>query len=91
MAHAARDTLVTVEEIVDGDLMADPATKAGTIPGLYVTALAEAKEGSWPQGLPATDLVADQGHLARYAEMAKTEEGFAAYLAEYVTGREAAE
>ncbi|MDF1794260.1 MAG: CoA synthetase [Thalassobaculaceae bacterium] len=91
MAHAARDTLVTVEEIVDGDLMADPVTKAGTIPGLYVTALAEAKEGSWPQGLPATDLVSDHAHLARYAEMAKTADGFAAYLAEFVTGREAAE
>lgn len=91
MAHAARDTLVTVEEIVDGDLMADPATKAGTIPGLYVTAMAEAKQGSWPQGLPATDLAPDHAHLARYAEMARTEEGFAAYLAEFVIGREAAE
>jgi len=91
MAHAARDSLVTVEEIVDGDLTRDPATAAGTIPGLYVTAVAEAREGAWPQGLPGTDTVADHDHLARYAEMARSEEGFAVYLGEFVTGREAAE
>ncbi|NQW08672.1 MAG: CoA synthetase [Alphaproteobacteria bacterium] len=90
MAHAARDTLVTVEEIVDDDLMADPSTKAGTIPGLYVSAVAEAKQGAWPQGL-YTRYGNDNDHLARYAEMARTEEGFAAYLSEVVSGREAAE
>lgn len=90
MAHAARDTLVTVEEIVDDDLMADPATKAGTIPGLYVSAVAEAKQGAWPQGL-YTRYGNDNEHLARYAEVARTEEGFAAYLREVVLGREAAE
>lgn len=91
MAHAARDSIVTVEEIVDGDLTADPVTAAGTIPGLYVTAITQAKDGAWPQGLPGTGSGADHAHLARYAEMARTEEGFAAYLAEFVTGRETAE
>lgn len=90
MAHAARDSLVTVEEIVDGDLTADPLTAAGTIPGLYVTAMAEAAQGAWPQALPGR-YEADQAHLARYAEMARTEEGFARYLSETVIGREAAE
>ena len=90
MAHAARDSLVTVEEIVDGDLIADPVTAAGTIPALYVTAMTEAKQGAWPQALPGV-YAADQAHLARYAEMARTEDGFARYLSETVIGREAAE
>ncbi|MEQ8398547.1 CoA-transferase [Thalassobaculum sp.] len=90
MAHAARDTLVTVEEFVDGDLTADPSMAAGTIPALYVTAMAEAKQGAWPQALPG-HYDADQAHLARYAEMARTEDGFARYLSETVVGREAAE
>lgn len=90
MAHAARDTLVTVEEIIDDDLMADPETKAGTIPGLYVTAVTEVKQGAWPQGL-YTQYGNDDAHLARYAEMAWTEEGFGAYLSEVMNGREAAE
>src|SRR3546814_16135116 len=81
MAHAARDSLVTVEEIVDGDLTADPVTAAGTIPGLYVTALAEAKQGAWPQALPG-GYRADAAHLARYAELARPADGFATYLAE---------
>lgn len=90
MAHAARDSLVTVEEIVDGDLTADPATASGTVPGLYVAAVAEARQGAWPQALPG-GYGADSEHLARYAEMARTEDGFARYLAETVIGREAAE
>ena len=39
MAHAARTTLVTVEEVVD-DLLADDQVAAGTIPALYVSAIA---------------------------------------------------
>ena len=43
MAHAARTTLVTVEEIVEDDLLADDRSAAGTIPALYVSAIAEAR------------------------------------------------
>ena len=46
-------TLVTVEAIADDDLLADDRTAAGTIPALYVTAIAEAREGAWPVGLAA--------------------------------------
>ena len=45
MAHAARRTLVTVEEIVEDDLLADDVTAAGTIPALYVSAIATAPRG----------------------------------------------
>src|SRR6202790_231127 len=36
MAHAAAKTVVTVERIHDGDLLADPVLAAGTLPGFYV-------------------------------------------------------
>ncbi len=83
MAHAARETLVTVEEVRACDLLADDALAAGTLPALYVTALAEAPEGAWPLGLPGR-YEADRDHLAEYARLAASEEGFAEYCAEHV-------
>ncbi len=83
MAHAARETFVTVEKIIDEDLMADPKHAAGTIPGIYVSALAEIPNGAWPTGLYG-DYGRDEGHYALYAELARTEEGFVRYLAEYL-------
>ena len=58
---------------------------AGTLPALYVTALAEAPQGAWPLGL-AGRYEPDRDHLAEYARLAKSEEGFAAYCAAHVTG-----
>ena len=77
MAHAARETLVTVEEVRPGDLLADETLAAGTLPALYVTALAEAPRGAWPLGL-AGRYEPDRAHLADYARLAASEEGFAA-------------
>lgn len=51
MVHAAARTLVTVERIADGDLLADDRSAAGTIPGLYVEGIAVAERGAWPLGL----------------------------------------
>ena len=90
MAHAARETLVTVEEVRPGDLLADDALAAGTLPALYVTALAEAPRGAWPMGL-AGHYEPDRAHLADYAQAAASEDGFARYCADHVTGLRAAE
>jgi glutaconate CoA-transferase subunit A len=90
MAHAARTTLVSVEEIIDDDLLADDRTAAGTIPALYVTAIAEARRGAWPVGLRHR-YAADREHLRRYAELARSEAGFARYLDEFVLKSVAAE
>jgi glutaconate CoA-transferase, subunit A len=90
MAHAARTTLVSVEEIVVDDLLADDRTAAGIIPALYVTALAPARRGAWPVGLRQR-YPADREHLRRYAELARSEAGFARYLDEFVRARIAAE
>jgi glutaconate CoA-transferase, subunit A len=83
MAHASRRTLVTVEEIVDGSLLEDESMAAGVIPALYVTALALAPRGAWPLGLPGC-YEADPAELARYADEARTEDGFRGYVDHHV-------
>ena len=85
MAHAAKETLVTVEEIVDGDLLAEDESAAGTIPALYITAVAEAKSGAWPLAFHDA-YPADGLELADYVRLAKTEAGFAEFLARYLEG-----
>jgi glutaconate CoA-transferase subunit A len=83
MAHAAGTTLVTVEAVTDDDLLADDRTAAGTIPALYVGAIARARRGAWPVGLRHS-YPPDLQHLRRYAELARDDAGFARYLDEFV-------
>jgi glutaconate CoA-transferase subunit A len=83
MAHASAETFVTVEKIVDYNLMSDVKTKAGTIPGLYISAIAEAEQGAWPLGMP-DGYGADHAHLATYAQGARTDEGFQNYLDQHI-------
>ncbi|HZD91436.1 MAG TPA: CoA transferase [Pseudolabrys sp.] len=89
MAHAAAKTVVTVEKIVDGDLLADPVLAAGTLPGFYIEHVALAERGAWPLPLP-DHYGADTAHLAEYAGMAATAEGFAEYLDKYVYAKQVA-
>lgn len=84
LAHAARRTLVTVEEVVD-DLFADETLAAGALPGLYVEAVAVAPKGAWPLALPEC-YGRDEAHLRAYAEAAASEEGFSRYLERHVFG-----
>ncbi len=83
IAHAARRSLVTVERVVPGNLLEDEAMAAGTISGVYIEAVAVAPRGAWPSGLLDT-YQTDTAHLAEYAKLARTEEGFADYLARFV-------
>lgn len=89
MAHAAEKTVVTVEKMYDGNLLADPVLAAGVLAGFYVEAVAVAPNGAWPLGLP-DHYAADAAHLSEYARMAATPEGFAQYLDRYVYERRAA-
>jgi len=89
MAHAAQKTVVTVERLHDGDLLADPLLAAGTLPGFYVEAIAVEPRGAWPLPLPDHYAI-DAEHLAEYARLAATPEGFADYLQRYVHARRAA-
>lgn len=79
MAHAAKRTLVTVEEIVDFDLMQDELRAPATIPAHYITSFAEAVRGAWPLGLEGC-YEADVTALETYATMAKNPQGFADFL-----------
>jgi glutaconate CoA-transferase subunit A len=89
MAHAAEKTVATVEKIHDGNLLDDPIMAAGTLPGFYVETVAVAEHGCWPLPLP-DHYGADAEHLALYATMAATEQGFTEYLDKYVYERRAA-
>ncbi len=86
LAHAARRTLVTVEALHPGNLLDDPLLAAGTLPHLYVTRVAVAPQGTWPLGF-AGSVPADEAALFRYAAAAKTADGFAALLADWLDER----
>ncbi len=88
MAHAAGKTIVTVEKIYDGDMLRDPLLAAGTLPGFYVEAVAVEPRGAWPLPLPDHYAI-DAAHVAEYARLAATAEGFADYLQRYVHQRAA--
>ncbi|HLI11206.1 MAG TPA: CoA-transferase [Alphaproteobacteria bacterium] len=79
MAHAARETLVTVEALREASLFEDETLTAGTIPALYVSAIAEAKRGAWPLGL-WDRYGADETALQLYAGAARDPQGFARLL-----------
>lgn len=84
MAHAAKRTLVTVETIHDGDLLADPALAAGTIPALYVSRICVAPGGMRPLGFSPAGEQADAPMIEAYVAAARTQAGFDRYLAEWL-------
>jgi len=83
LAYASRQTFVTVERIVDENLLADEITAAGVLPALYVTGVVHAPHGAKPYGLWG-EYPADTARLQRYAKLAKSEDGFKQWLAEEV-------
>jgi glutaconate CoA-transferase subunit A len=83
IAHASRRTYVTFEEMRAGDMLEDEVLAPGVISATYVTALAPAKRGAWPLGIPEVYDI-DDAHLAQYARAARTREGFQRYLDEFV-------
>lgn len=85
LAHAAREAIVTVEDIFDGNLMADERYLAGTIPPIYVGAVAHAPGGALPAYSAQTGAV-DRDHMKAYATAAKTDDGFRDYLDRHVMG-----
>jgi glutaconate CoA-transferase subunit A len=89
MAHASAKTVVTVDRIHPGNLLETPVLSAGTLPGFYVDHIALTERGAWPLPLPDY-YAADAAHLAEYAKMAATEQGFADYLDKYVFEKQAA-
>jgi glutaconate CoA-transferase subunit A len=83
LAHAARRTVVTVEKIVDGNLLEDERLAPGTIGATYIEAVAVAAGGAWPIGL-LDEYPMDAAHIAAYAKLARTDDGFREYLSRHV-------
>ncbi|MFI5013026.1 MAG: CoA transferase subunit A [Hyphomicrobiales bacterium] len=75
MAHASKQSFVTVEEIDETNLLEDERLAAGVIPALYVSAVVEARAGAWPLGL-WDRYGQDEAYLREYVIEAKTEDGF---------------
>jgi len=83
MAHAAKRTLVTFEELRAGDMLEDELLAPGVVAAVYVEAAAPARRGAWPLGVAEVYGI-DDAHLAHYARAARTREGFQRYLDEFV-------
>jgi glutaconate CoA-transferase subunit A len=83
LAHASKRALVTVERVVPGNLLEDERLAPGVISATYIDAMAIAERGAWPVAL-LDEYGFDAAHVAEYARLAKTEAGFAEYLARYV-------
>jgi glutaconate CoA-transferase subunit A len=86
IAHASRACFVSFEELKPGDMLEDELLAPGCINAVYVTAVAQAPRGAWPLGVPGAYGI-DDAHLMQYAKLAKTAEGFGAYLEEFVWNR----
>lgn len=89
MAHAARATIATVEQIHDGDLLADETLAAGVLPAAYVDAIVHAPRGAWPLAMPGF-YERDGAAIAAYAAAAATAEGFRAWLDDHLAQGDAA-
>ncbi len=83
LAHASQRTLVTVERLVEGDLLEDERMAPGTISGIYIEDVAVAERGAWPIGV-LDEYPTDSAHVLDYARMARSEAGFAEYLEMHV-------
>ena len=84
LAQASRGALVTVERIVEGNLLEDDARSGSVLAALYVTQVAHAPHGTWPI-LFGDQHPVDARWMARYADLARTEAGFARVLEELTT------
>ena len=82
-AHAAKATLVTFEEMREGDMLEDELLAPGVVSSVYVSATARAERGAWPLAMPGVYGV-DDLHISHYAKAAKSAEGFQRYLDQWV-------
>jgi glutaconate CoA-transferase subunit A len=83
MAHASKQTFVTVEAISDHNLFGKPMLAPGVVPAIYVSRIALARQGAWPIGLPG-HYGADDAAIVHYVQQAKTEEGFRRFVDEWL-------
>ena len=83
MAHASKQTFVTVESISERNLFDDAKLAPGVVPAIYVSRIALAKHGAWPIGLPG-HYAADEAAIGRYVQSARTGDGFRRFVNEWL-------
>jgi acyl CoA:acetate/3-ketoacid CoA transferase alpha subunit len=84
LVRAARRVILTVEEIVDTDVIRLEPCRT-VIPFYFVDAVCEVPYGAHPTLMPYKYFF-DEQHIAEWLERSKTPEGTQAYLEEYVLG-----
>ena len=67
-------------------MLEDELLAPGVLSSVYVSGVAHAERGAWPLPVPGLYGI-DDAQLRRYANAAKTREGFQAYLNEFVLPR----
>lgn len=85
LAHASKQTLVTVEHIVEGNLLDDDARSGATIPALYIEAIAHAPRGAWPLNY-GDAYPLDAAWMRAYVALARTADGFESLVAQWLAG-----
>jgi glutaconate CoA-transferase subunit A len=83
LAHASARTLVTVETVIDGNLLEDDARSGSVIPALYIEAIAHAPRGAWPLAF-GDAYPADHAWLSAYVRHSATAAGFADLCAQTI-------
>lgn len=85
MAHASKKTLVSVERVVEDNLLDNPETAAGVIPELYIDQIRVIENGAWPVGL-FSEYEADNTAMRDYAKSIKNPDaGRQEFLDAYAT------
>ena len=74
LAHSSETALVTVERLVDGNLLEDPDRAGSTVPAMYIGGIALAPQGTWPVGFAGGN--PDGDWMRRYIGTARDPEGF---------------
>jgi glutaconate CoA-transferase, subunit A len=83
LAHAAKTSLVTTERITNEKLVDSDTMATGTLPNIYIGGVAPARRGAKPLGLPGY-YPADVEVYRNYARMALTDDGFRAFMDEFL-------
>jgi len=83
MAHASKQTFVTVEAVTERNLFDDPTMAPGVVPAIYVSRIALAPNGAWPIGFPG-HYGSDDAAISRYVQLAKTGDGFRRWVDEWL-------
>ena len=88
LAHASKQTLVTVEQVVEGNLLEDDARSGAVIPALYIEAIAHVPRGAWPLNY-GDAYPLDAAWMRTYVAMARTADGFESLVAQWLAGSDA--